>query len=404
MHFLSLPDHVLASIFLKLGSDGLNDIPICHHACPDPRHVVSDDARILASCSTRLHAIYRESVSTLQLYRRFSEASCGRILSRYPRIVTICFRSLTRALRTEPCSETPSNFPISLVAGTVKCLSLDSIQMPMRKLQTMLEGFTNLKMFFLQHCHLQLDHPSENYADDACSLSLERHASSLHFLSVSSNRIGLGDNKSFDMRWLALYSLSTLTEFNLGYINILGGAFRHLSNATRLEIMCLVEVSVTDEDVEAVLPHLPHLRKICLQSCQRLSWRILACLPQNLDTLNVSDTSVLKLPTGRTSVRDGGGTLKTLLASGVEDPRFEHLLELFAGDSINSIELESVFFESECTAQRDLFYLLNRATNLDALFLSPDSLPGLPESEFRAAIASATGLDTRSGDQFEKRR
>lgn len=387
MHLLSLPDQALSLIFLALGSDCLTE--------GDMR--ASADARSMASCCTRLNSIYRSSVETISLEKSYPPFVCGRVLLRYPHITTLELylwrvpgfemSNYTARGGPMPCSEAPMAFPLCLITEKVNSLLLRTGAVSVHMLQATLEKCTQLQTLNLM-CHVFHDRAREDNTDELCTFSLEGHASSLKCLVVIDS---MAEHiNSIDLRWLALSSLSALTDVRIYHVKWHSGAFRRLASAKCLEFLYLFDVGVCDEDLEAVLPFLPQLHSVSLVRCKNLSGRILASLPQDLELLSISETRILNYfaDAAASTIFDGTRTLKKLVARRLEAPSFERFLDFFAGPSIESLDLYFCHFQTT----NDLMYLLERTSSLEELTLRFAS--GIGDGGFENLITGSTSLVT----------
>lgn len=130
---------------------------------------------------------------------------------------------------------------------------------------------------------------------------------------------------------------------------------------------------------------MPKLRFVGLRDCKLLTYRTLHCPPCNLDGVDLFKTVILDLPPGGVSARGGDRRLRSLWVEAVEYPRFEHLIELFAGETIEEIEMSFSRFRKPT----DLFYLLERTKKLTLLQLV--GATGLEDNDFETK-ARITGL------------
>lgn len=388
MHFLSLPDPALTSVFKKLGGDIFSDDNVED----------STDARNLAICCTRLNLIYRKCVQNVSLNKFYSPSQCGRILLRYPSINDLSLDlSIVPNLRASDAprhgsartwSASPTAYPLCLITSRLKWLRLADGWMHVRHLQAVIEKCSNLEMLDLADCRVYLDRDCDVYTDETCSFSLERHASSLKELFVDFSRKWIEtSNPVIDIRWLALFSLSALTHVHISGAKWDSNSFRQLANAVNLKSLSLDQIPVSDADLEAVLPALPQLRLVALRCCKNLSFRTLAWLPQTLDILDVSLTSaILQFPAGRSRASDDGKkTVKELIADGVKEPSFGYFLEVYAGHSLESVILPFC----EWRTASELLYLLERAKGLKRLDLRDGRGIDYEDSE---TITYITGL------------
>lgn len=403
MDLLSLHDQALAFILISLGSailsdeDGGSDEPLADSTVA---------ARNLGRCCSRLNSIYRETVTTLSLSKSYTASQCARLTSRHPHItiLTINLSSVPNfsprdvPINTSKAWSGPAEFPSCLISSTLKSVSFESGSMHVRELQVIFEKASSLEAVSLSNVNIYLERDASEYPNEACSVSLERHAPSLKHLTFCGSTIGLHTIRcAVDLRWLALARLTAVTHLVFGMMLPMphGDAFHQVANMRCLQSLTLFHMHVRDEDLEVILPSLTHLRSVCLSLCRALTCRVLDWLPRDLDLLDVSHTSILSVAGGRAGTKIGTGRLAVLVAADVRDPCFEYLMEIFGGSGFRRLDLMKVAVKSAA----GLSLLMERAKGLRWLNLS--GADGLTEIDL-VRVSTTTGLTNRGDGLFTK--
>lgn len=403
MGLLSLHDQALAFILTSLGSASISDEDGGRDEALADSAVA---ARNLGRCCSRLNSIYRETVTTLSLSKSYTAVQCARLTSRHPNITALTinlssvpnFSLLDVPFTTPKAWSAPAEFPSCLISSTLKSVSFENGSMHVRELQAIFEKASGLEAVSLSNVNIYLERNASEYPDEACSVALERSAPSLKRFTFCGSSIGLHKMQcAVDLRWLALSRLTSVTHLVFGMLLPMphGDAFHQVANMRCLQSLTLFHMHLRDEDIEVVFPSLTHLRSVCLSFCRALTYRVLACLPRDLDLLDVSHTSILSVAGGRPGTKVGTGKLAVLVAADVPDPCFEYLMEFFGGSGFRRLDLKQVAVKSAA----GLSFLLERAKGLRWLNLS--GAHGLMENDL-VRISNISGLTSRGNGLFTK--
>lgn len=176
-----------------------------------------------------------------------------------------------------------------------------------------------------------------------------------------------------------------------------------------LEHLSMIDMSIEDEDVEAIIPSLPRLRSLNVSACRFLTCRVLDMLPASLDLLDVMSTAILAPPpdTGAmdysrrsSSARKGMRTVKSLVAVHAQQVNnslpasacFDRFLNLFDETSILLLNLSNSPLNSN-----DFICFISNTPHLIKLGLRHIDA-GLDENAFNAIsqLASLQELDLDS--------
>lgn len=405
LSFLSLHDEALRHIFLALGSDTIvlalpNEDTLLEDSChdrsfgsgADSRKRTGADALSLASCSKRLNTIYRASVRTLSLRRTYSGDECARLWSRFPGVNALDFdlRDDDQGFSFHVYREddpavvwrgTPAVYPTGLVRNGIKSITLQYGGMHVLEMQAMLQNCNGLKALELLFSGVAFDRDAAEYTDEMCSFGLERHAATLEKLTFFHSCIRTPPlaefSNSVDLRWLNLSRLSKLKDLAIADVMPTGDTFYQVAALTNLASLSLSDLKIDDIAVEAFFPSLPQLRSLNLDSCRKLTYRVLQWLPPQLDRLDISNTKILrKALTPLSTAAHGTKSVKTLVAIDEVNPRFGHFFLNYTGQSIESLALGS----STLKSSNDLHHILSMTPNLLKLCLC--QIKGLNESIF----------------------
>lgn len=413
---LDLPDEALRLILQALGSDAFE---------------MPSEARSLAICCRRLDSIYRASARTLRLAKSASASDCARLWDRFPLLVVLDlnfdripdlmwrdFPSSGRYRRVNiwPWCGRPGAFPNGLVRNGLKSIRLSSGEMHVRELQEMLDNATGLEELSLIDFTLYLGLQHDEYSDETCTFSLERHGGSLKKLELS----GVGikpfpwaldervpqwyeyQGPDFDLRWLQLSSMSALEHLEFSLFAPRGYEICELATLPGLQYLDLYDMKIEDEFVEDIIPSLPRLRSVKFAYCRNLGPRVLQFLPSHLTLLDVSSTHILSqdeslgLESSPHSLwtRNGTRSVSTLVAEELDDIGFDFFMHLFDGASIAHLSLDG----SNCLEDGALVNLLSNAPCL--LTLSVAGQYGLNDGMLSpiSRMASLRELCLRSTD------
>lgn len=394
MDFLKLPDEKLTSIFVALRGGHLRDF---FYVKDVNGTLVSTPGLTpsLAMCSSRLNLVYRESIESLGLTKSYSTSHCQRILSRFPRIKSLSV-DLVYADETDD-SEMPDLSPSCLVTRRMNSIDLQNCSIQHLEFKAMVEKCSELKSLSLNRVRIIVDSASLDYEGEACTLSLENHASSLTQLHIESCV------ESFDVTWLVLPRLSALRTLWLSkdsVRNFHAGVLGQLENAKDLNTLDLINFLLSDDNLISALTFHPHLGSLGVVNSENLSWRFLESLPKRMNRLDISfsDGVLESFPLIGGNWRNEPKVLKSLWAAGTKYPKFKYFLDVFAGSSIESLDLTNCQFERES----DLMYLLERTPSLIQLDVTHVTFTSAIHDDIFERIAMTTGLTNDGNGIFTK--
>lgn len=384
MSLLSLHDEDLHSIFLLLGSqtfdDSTDEESLDHH-----RH-----SRNLASCCKRLYSIYQTSVECLTLANCYGPDDCQRLRRLFPCVnhLDLNLASVLEYFTKTPWYDwigTPQDYPAGLVRNGTKTLFLFEGVMKVTEVQAMMESFTGLAQLYVARMSVVTDRETFKYTDEECTFSLEHHATTLKYVTISSTSIEKSPDADaavdppshieVDLRFLQLPSLTVLEDLELSGVLPHPCSYNQLTALTDLEVLTFRDSKIQDEALKTILPSLPQLLSLRLDGCKKLTNGVLAWLPPLLDFLSISRTNVLILtlepgtvspifPQHPFTALEGAKIVKNLRCDKVTHPHFGNFLQYYHGESIEILSL----FDSDFQ-RSDLVHILSNTPNLIELNL-----------------------------------